>query len=81
MSLSEEALGLLTQYDWPGNVRELQNVINRALVFAEDSVLTPADLPDNFTGNLEAGDLDSSAGSLADYEKSAIKRTNTRGNF
>lgn len=74
ISLSEEALGLLKQYEWPGNVRELQNVINRALVFAEDSVLTPADLPDNFTGNLESVDLDSSAGSLADYEKSAIKQ-------
>ena len=74
MSISDSALELLKQYNWPGNVRELQNVINGALVFAEDSVLTPSDLPLNFSGNLAVGDPELSAGSLADYEKSAIKQ-------
>ena len=52
---------LLKQHDWPGNVRELQNVINRALVFAENSVLTPGDLPNNFKQHLPEGTLESSA--------------------
>ena len=54
---------LLKQHDWPGNVRELQNVINRALVFAENSVLTPGDLPNNFKQHLIEGALESPAGS------------------
>ena len=31
-------------YDWPGNVRELQNVIERAVILADDGVL-PNPLP------------------------------------
>jgi DNA-binding NtrC family response regulator len=41
----EEALDRLKSYHWPGNVRELENVIERALVLAEDSVLRVSDLP------------------------------------
>ena len=74
ISISDDVMELLKQHDWPGNVRELQNVINRALVFAENSVLTPGDLPNNFKQNLPEGALESPAGSLADYEKSAIKQ-------
>jgi formate hydrogenlyase transcriptional activator len=29
----------LCSYDWPGNIRELQNLIERALILSEDSVL------------------------------------------
>ncbi len=29
--LSQDALGLLTNYSWPGNVRELENVLERAM--------------------------------------------------
>ncbi len=34
MSLSREALQLLTAHDWPGNVRELKNAIERAVILA-----------------------------------------------
>ena len=40
------AMELLVEYDWPGNVRELENVIQRAVIFADDEAITPADLPD-----------------------------------
>jgi DNA-binding NtrC family response regulator len=36
-----EAMTRLVQYDWPGNVRELQNVIERAVILASNSVLCP----------------------------------------
>ena len=39
------ALERLTEYNWPGNVRQLENVIERALVLAEGSVLEESDLP------------------------------------
>jgi DNA-binding NtrC family response regulator len=38
-SLSSEALRLLCQHEWPGNVRELENVIQQAVVLAEDEVI------------------------------------------
>jgi DNA-binding NtrC family response regulator len=41
---SDEALGVLSQYDWPGNVRELENIVQRSIALAKDSVITPSDL-------------------------------------
>lgn len=43
-SIQPEALQQLQAYDWPGNVRELENVIERAVVLARGSTITPADL-------------------------------------
>jgi DNA-binding NtrC family response regulator len=42
---SDEALARLAGYGWPGNVRELENVIERAVVLAPGSRITPAELP------------------------------------
>jgi DNA-binding NtrC family response regulator len=44
--IDPEALQALCRYDWPGNVRELANVLERAQILAEDSVITLDDLPD-----------------------------------
>jgi DNA-binding NtrC family response regulator len=38
-SLSEAAMKRLMSHDWPGNVRELRNVIERALVFSDGSMI------------------------------------------
>jgi DNA-binding NtrC family response regulator len=37
--LADGAVAALAAYDWPGNVRELQNVIERAVILADDGVL------------------------------------------
>ncbi|OQY04712.1 MAG: hypothetical protein B6I22_08845 [Desulfobacteraceae bacterium 4572_123] len=37
--VSKEALSLLLKYHWPGNVRELENIIERAVVLAEQDIL------------------------------------------
>ena len=42
--LSPEALEKLQGHDWPGNIRELENVIQRALCFANPGFLKPEDL-------------------------------------
>ncbi|MEE9200832.1 MAG: sigma-54 dependent transcriptional regulator, partial [Candidatus Brocadiales bacterium] len=39
-SISKDAMRLVKIYDWPGNVRQLANVIESAIVLAEDSVIT-----------------------------------------
>jgi two-component system response regulator AtoC len=43
--VSREAMAALLRYPYPGNIRELENVIERAVVFAEGPSLTLADLP------------------------------------
>ena len=44
-TISPEAMKRLVEYDWPGNVRQLENVVERALVLAEEEVLDESDLP------------------------------------
>jgi len=44
--LDDKAKKLMLAYHWPGNVRELENVIERAMVLADDDVLSDADLPE-----------------------------------
>ena len=39
------ASNLLMQYQWPGNVRELRNVIDRAVLIAKRSQISPTELP------------------------------------
>ncbi|HSC86316.1 MAG TPA: sigma-54 dependent transcriptional regulator [Polyangiaceae bacterium] len=41
-----EARRLIYEYAWPGNVRELENTIERAMVLAESSQITAAELPE-----------------------------------
>jgi DNA-binding NtrC family response regulator len=42
--LSTQAVERLRSYYWPGNIRELRNVLERALLFTDRSVLEPGDL-------------------------------------
>ncbi len=43
--VSTPAIDMLMQYHWPGNVRELGNVIERAVLMAEDGVVRGHHLP------------------------------------
>jgi Nif-specific regulatory protein len=45
IELSREARELLFRYEWPGNVRELENVIERAVILCQGTVVTAEDLP------------------------------------
>jgi len=44
LTLSGEAADLLMKFPWKGNVRELENVIERAVIYAEGGVIRPQDL-------------------------------------
>ncbi len=45
ISVDPEVEEILATYDWPGNVREMENVIDRALILADEGRITMADLP------------------------------------
>ncbi|MBW2690451.1 MAG: sigma-54-dependent Fis family transcriptional regulator [Deltaproteobacteria bacterium] len=49
--MAPRALSCLLAHDWPGNVRELENAIERAVVLAKGSVLTPRDFPQGLQGD------------------------------
>jgi two-component system response regulator AtoC len=49
-----EAMELLKSYRWPGNVRELRNMIERSVLLADSSVLTPEMLPPPIRGERES---------------------------
>lgn len=45
--ISHEVLETLQNYDWPGNIRELQNVIERGVIFCNESGLQQSHLPES----------------------------------
>ncbi|MBI2380948.1 MAG: sigma-54-dependent Fis family transcriptional regulator [Gammaproteobacteria bacterium] len=52
LRLDEGAVLALTRYDWPGNVRELENVLQRAVILANDERIRREDL--HFDGEAPA---------------------------
>jgi len=56
--IAPAAMSQLLDYSWPGNVRELENMIERALVLAEDSLLLPDHFPAELGRNLDGGQMD-----------------------
>jgi DNA-binding NtrC family response regulator len=49
ISLEPGVETLLMNYEWPGNVREMENVVDRALIMAEENRITMSDLPAQIT--------------------------------
>jgi DNA-binding NtrC family response regulator len=43
--ISGPAMEHMKRYNWPGNVRELSNMIERAVILAKGTSITPEDLP------------------------------------
>ena len=54
VSIDPKAEKLLAAYKWPGNVREMENVVDRALIMAEEGHITCEDLPAQITKGAEA---------------------------
>jgi DNA-binding NtrC family response regulator len=56
-SISPEALRPIMDYGWPGNVRELENVMERAVVLSNGSVVGIDLLPDQVVGRGSVGKI------------------------
>jgi len=48
VKFSKEAIETLSKYDWPGNVRELANVVERLIIIAQETVITPEHIPPKY---------------------------------
>ena len=48
INIDKAAQVALSTYHYPGNIRELENIIEHAVVLAEDDVITLEDLPEQF---------------------------------
>ncbi|MFH1216174.1 MAG: sigma-54 dependent transcriptional regulator [Pseudomonadota bacterium] len=44
VSISEQAMDKMMDYDWPGNVRELENVLTRAVALSRDNRILAEDI-------------------------------------
>jgi transcriptional regulator with PAS, ATPase and Fis domain len=73
--LSDEALARMTEYSWPGNVRELINVLERAILISEDSLITLSDLPESINSHepFQSESLEKKL-SIEEYTKAFIRR-------
>ncbi|WP_028321509.1 sigma-54-dependent transcriptional regulator [Desulfatiglans anilini] len=73
--LDPAAARLLREYPWPGNVRELQNIIERAVLITDGTLIRPGHLPEGLkTGGTFAGQSLEEGLSIEGYTKAFIRR-------
>lgn len=74
--IDEEALNYIKKYSWPGNIRELQNVIERAILIADNSIISSEHLPEEMVSNNNSfyEYAISNKLSIEEYTKSFIQR-------
>jgi Nif-specific regulatory protein len=82
--ISTPAIDMLTSYHWPGNVRELENVIERAVLICDSSVIHGHHLPPSLQ-TAETSDTVtrlSLASAMENYERDLIQDAlkTSRGN-
>jgi len=73
--LSDKFIEKLEAYNWPGNIRELKNIIERAVILADENILDETLLPYEMQGPqpVKPGDMLSSF-DLSSIEKLHIQR-------
>lgn len=72
--LSDAARSSLVDYEWPGNLRELKNVIERAVILAEDDMLEPDDFPTGVATESESLPRPGSMITIDELEAAHIKK-------
>ena len=81
--IPKETMDALTAYSWPGNVRELQNLIERAVIRADNEVLLnplptekdPAAIPATATSDKNPGRPNAVGGTFTDCTRGLILDT------
>lgn len=77
MTISQEAMEILTQYPWPGNIRELRNCIERMVVLSRENHLDINDVPRNIRDASGGANtmIQVNGDTIDDHEKSLILKT------
>ncbi|MHC4293847.1 MAG: sigma-54-dependent transcriptional regulator, partial [Planctomycetota bacterium] len=71
--VSDDVMRMLMSYEWKGNIRELQNVIERAVIFAERDIIEVCDIGFvGYAGELSSEKGESLHGAVKAYEKQYI---------
>ena len=70
LKLSDEAVNALNTHHWKGNIRELRNVIERAVILADEEFIRLSDLP----SEIQMHDTINNNYSLAEVEKMHITK-------
>ncbi len=68
----EHFMSKLKSYSWPGNIRELKNVIERAIILSENSILTENLLPKELLEYFMGDQIEKDHFSLEESEKNHI---------
>ncbi len=75
VGVSDDAIRLLMGYEWKGNIRELENVIERAIIFAESNIIEACDIGlIGFGTSSVDGKSDNLQVAVKAYEKEQIYR-------
>ena len=73
---SKEAMDIFKSYNWPGNIRELENTIENTVVFANNDIIQPNDLPPKIHTTSE--EIEDYSGPLDEAQKEFKKRYITK---
>ncbi len=80
--VSDHVMQLLMSYEWKGNIRELQNIIERAVIFAEDDVIKVSDIGFLGSSTMEPREkAECLKAAVRIYEKEHIYRTLDKYNW
>jgi two-component system response regulator HydG len=71
---ADDAIKRILSYRWPGNVRELENIIERAVVLCDESMLTARHLPEG-VGTAVRGGVHIPGSTMDEIERHAIVTT------
>ena len=80
LGITNDAMRAMLSHEWRGNVRELENVIERAVIFAEDRHIETEDLPFAIPG-LTHDDSESLKEAMRQFERHHIMYCLRRHNF
>jgi DNA-binding NtrC family response regulator len=77
--MDDETLKTFIEYQWPGNIRELQNIIERAILIADDDIIRVEHLPECLQrGETFLQDVFDRKLSIEEYTKAFILKYQTK---
>lgn len=82
LGVNNEAMRALMGHEWRGGVRELENIIERAVIFTMDEIITIEDLSEHVQGSTgQTGYPDSLKDALKSFEREHILKTIKKYNY